>query len=199
MRKVKALWNILSDAGRSVAVVGWWATWPAEPVRGAVVSDHTCYHFLFPDGGGGGGEPAGITYPADAARDAATGDPAPGRPRRRPTSRRSSRSSAEELVAPVRLQRRPEPLQMGARHGRRRYQRIGIELWQREHPDVLLVYIEGTDSVAHLFGHLFRAQGLAGELAAQQAKFGGAVEAMYRYADQIVGRATSRSWTIARR
>src|SRR5262249_6523698 len=67
------------------------------------------------------------------------------------------------------------------------YQRIGLDLWRRDHPDVLLVYIEGTDSVAHLFGHLFRARGLAGELAAQQAKFGGAVEAMYRYADGIVG------------
>src|SRR5215470_4567141 len=62
MRRVKALWNILSDAGRSVAVVGWWATWPAEPVRGAVVSDHTCYHFLFRDGAAGAAEPAGITY-----------------------------------------------------------------------------------------------------------------------------------------
>jgi predicted AlkP superfamily phosphohydrolase/phosphomutase len=62
MRKVKALWNVLSDAGRSVAVVGWWATWPAEPIRGTVVSDHTCYHFLFPDGAGGAPEPAGITH-----------------------------------------------------------------------------------------------------------------------------------------
>jgi hypothetical protein len=50
------------------------------------------------------------------------------------------------------------------------YRRIGIDLWRTEHPDVLLVYIEGTDSVSHLFGHLFRAQGLAGELAAQQVK-----------------------------
>src|SRR5262249_42420915 len=48
-------------------------------------------------------------------------------------------------------------------------------------------YIEGTDSVSHLFGHLFRARGLAGELAVQQEKFGGAVEAMYRWADQTVG------------
>src|SRR6185369_419980 len=40
MRRVKALWNILSDTGRSTSVVGWWATWPAEPVRGTVVSDH---------------------------------------------------------------------------------------------------------------------------------------------------------------
>ena len=31
----------------------------------SVVSDHTCYHFLFPDGAGGAAEPAGITYPAE--------------------------------------------------------------------------------------------------------------------------------------
>ena len=36
----KALWNILSDKGRKVAVVGYWATWPAETVNGDVVSDH---------------------------------------------------------------------------------------------------------------------------------------------------------------
>jgi predicted AlkP superfamily phosphohydrolase/phosphomutase len=32
MRKVKALWNILSDAGRRVAVLGWWATWPSATI-----------------------------------------------------------------------------------------------------------------------------------------------------------------------
>jgi len=50
-----------------------------------------------------------------------------------------------------------------------------------------MVYIEGTDSTAHLFGHLFRAQGLAGELAQQQAHYGHAVEQMYQYADEILG------------
>ena len=50
MRKVKAVWNILSAAGRSTDVVGWWATWPAETIRGAVVSDHLAYHFLLEEG-----------------------------------------------------------------------------------------------------------------------------------------------------
>ena len=50
MRRVKAFWNILSEAEESVGVVGWWATWPAEEVNGWMVSDHTCYHFLFPQG-----------------------------------------------------------------------------------------------------------------------------------------------------
>lgn len=39
MRKVPALWNIASDKGLSVAVVGWWATWPAESINGVVVTD----------------------------------------------------------------------------------------------------------------------------------------------------------------
>ncbi len=38
-RRVPALWNMASAAGRRVAVVGWWASWPAEEVEGVVVSD----------------------------------------------------------------------------------------------------------------------------------------------------------------
>ena len=38
-RKVPALWHMAGSAGRSVAVLSWWATWPAEPVRGVLVSD----------------------------------------------------------------------------------------------------------------------------------------------------------------
>jgi hypothetical protein len=42
-RKVKALWNLSSEAGISVGVVGWWASWPAEEVEGFVVSDHAYF------------------------------------------------------------------------------------------------------------------------------------------------------------
>jgi predicted AlkP superfamily phosphohydrolase/phosphomutase len=38
-RKVPALWNMLTRAHRQVAVLGWWATWPAEPVAGEMVTD----------------------------------------------------------------------------------------------------------------------------------------------------------------
>lgn len=37
-RRTKAVWNIASDAGREVAVVGWWMTFPAEPVHGVMVA-----------------------------------------------------------------------------------------------------------------------------------------------------------------
>lgn len=185
MRKVKALWNILSDAGRSVAVVGWWATWPAEPVRGAVVSDHTCYHFLFPDGAAGASEATGVTHPPELLDllkpaiqrpgDLGPDDVAP-----------FVRVTPEELARPFAFDDDLSHFKWALATAQT-YRHVGLDLWRRERPDVLLVYIEGTDSTSHLFGHLFRAQGLAGELAAQQAKFGGAVEAMYRFADGVVG------------
>lgn len=37
-RRTKALWNIVSDAELEVSVVGWWMTFPAEPVNGVVVA-----------------------------------------------------------------------------------------------------------------------------------------------------------------
>lgn len=37
-RRTKAFWNILSDRGRTVDVVGWWITYPAEPIDGLMVS-----------------------------------------------------------------------------------------------------------------------------------------------------------------
>jgi predicted AlkP superfamily phosphohydrolase/phosphomutase len=40
MRKRASLWTILSDRKRTVNVVGWYASWPAEPVNGNMVTDH---------------------------------------------------------------------------------------------------------------------------------------------------------------
>ena len=38
-KRCKALWDILSIGDKSVATVGWWATWPARPVNGTFISD----------------------------------------------------------------------------------------------------------------------------------------------------------------
>lgn len=37
-RRTKAFWNVASEAGRRVAVVGWWMTWPVEKVNGVMVA-----------------------------------------------------------------------------------------------------------------------------------------------------------------
>jgi predicted AlkP superfamily phosphohydrolase/phosphomutase len=43
VRRAKAIWNILSEAGMRVGVVGWMVTWPAEPVNGYMVTDYIQY------------------------------------------------------------------------------------------------------------------------------------------------------------
>ncbi len=39
-RRVPALWNLVGDAGLTVDVVGWWVTWPAEPIRGRMLASY---------------------------------------------------------------------------------------------------------------------------------------------------------------
>lgn len=185
MRKVRALWNIVSAAGKRVAVVGWWATWPAETVNGTIVSDHTCYHFLFDEGATGDAKKLGVTHPPELEATIA------------PLVRRPNDVTPEEaarfVTVPAEEFARPFDFKDDVSHFRwalataESYRRIGLSLLARERPDLLMVYIEGVDSTSHLFGHLFRAERLGGELAAQQARYGRAVEEMYVYADGIVG------------
>jgi len=39
-RRVRAIWDILGERLRTVALVGWWGTWPAYPVNGVMLSSH---------------------------------------------------------------------------------------------------------------------------------------------------------------
>jgi predicted AlkP superfamily phosphohydrolase/phosphomutase/Flp pilus assembly protein TadD len=185
MRRVRALWNVLSDAGRSVAVVGWWATWPAETVKGWMVSDHLAYHFLFGQGLTGDARGEGKTYPPELLAEL---EPLVVRPQQltRDDLAPFVRVSAADLARPFDLQDDLSGFRW-ALAAAETHRRVGLHLWRTRRPDNLLVYIEATDSTAHLFGHLFRAGPLAGELAEQQRRYGGAVEAMYLYADRLVG------------
>ena len=184
MRRVQALWNILSAGGRTTDVVGWWATWPAEKIRGAIVSDHFAYHFLLEDGLKDANAP-GTTSPPELEA------------KLQPFRRRPQDVTREELAPFVDV----SPEEWAAKFRFEddlshfkwayatadSYTRIGLHLWKNEKPDDLFVYVEGVDSTSHLFGHLFRASGLSGELLEQQKKYGHAVEQMYLYADRLLG------------
>ena len=190
MRRVKALWNIASETEREVAVVGWWATWPPETVRGSIVSDHAAYHFLFEEGFGDAPPSEADTYPPELAARIA------------PMLKRPSDLPFEQLAPFVGMgaaevaERRRQPFDFNdeLRHlewavaTAQSYSDVGLDLWRTDRPDLAMVYIEGTDSVSHLFGHLFRVEELSGPLARQQALYGDTVEEMYLLADQLVGR-----------
>lgn len=40
VRRARAIWELAGRRNVSVGVLGWWASWPAEEVRGYVVTDH---------------------------------------------------------------------------------------------------------------------------------------------------------------
>jgi hypothetical protein len=62
-RRVPAFWNVATARGSPVSVVNWWATWPAEPALGGMVSERAYYDELVHRG-----QPRdkrGLTYPDD--------------------------------------------------------------------------------------------------------------------------------------
>ncbi|MEM7048793.1 MAG: alkaline phosphatase family protein [Acidobacteriota bacterium] len=194
LRRVEALWNIASRNERPVATVGWWATWPPEPIEGTMISDHVAYHFLF-GGGFAGGRRSNPGLPQESARDKTW--PPDAADRMAPFLRRPGDLGLEDLAPFVDVSAEDLAASFDfsndLAHFRwalataQSYRDIGLDLWRRERPALAMIYIEGVDSTSHLFGHLFRAEGLAGELAEQQAKYGRAVEGMYRFADELVG------------
>jgi predicted AlkP superfamily phosphohydrolase/phosphomutase/tetratricopeptide (TPR) repeat protein len=68
-RRAKALWNILTQCGLRSNVVGWYASHPAEPILGAMVSNQT--EFRSPDEPPLSPLPANSVHPAELAEQLA--------------------------------------------------------------------------------------------------------------------------------
>ena len=144
-RAVPAVWNVASASGRSVGVVGWWATHPAEEVSGFFVSDHAS-PILFE-----GLPRTGVAYPAGlspgvdqvAAREGVVADAEIARFVDVPLGE-IARSRGAGLSNPVAALSRI----LGAT---RVEQRIARDLYDRNLPDLMAVYFEGTDVIGHVF------------------------------------------------
>jgi predicted AlkP superfamily pyrophosphatase or phosphodiesterase len=149
-RTTAALWNILGDLGRRVAVVGWWTTWPAEPVNGVLVSERMLYNRfnLWFGLDLAGGDLPGQTYPpelfddlADATRMEASFEDefferfAPGSPR--PSFRRDLHDPWYEL------------LMVHARD--RAYAEMLDRILRRDSYEFVAYYLNGPDIASHYF------------------------------------------------
>lgn len=149
-RQVPALWNMLSARGRTVAVFGLWATYPAESVNGMIVSDRL-YSFQNP-----GDPPAlGTVSPADqdAVVQAALGAA------ERSVDLAALRDylpwlDADQLAQA--LSKSPGDLLPVAELRRvlvqtAVYDRLARHSLAQRHDDVTVIYIQGTDAIGHLF------------------------------------------------
>jgi len=153
-RRVPAIWDMASDAGRSVAVFGLWATWPAGQVNGRLVSDRL-FSFQLREGD----PPAGLVWPRDredwarAARERAEQEIGaeqiaayiPG-------------LSSEQIEAAIAAPPGPENRIEGLRRilvQTRLYDGLARETIAETHPDLAIVYLQGTDAIGHLFAPFF--------------------------------------------
>jgi predicted AlkP superfamily phosphohydrolase/phosphomutase len=184
-RAVPAVWNLASAAGRKVGVVGWWATHPAEEVNGFFVSDRAS-PLLYE-------RPslAGVVYPAGfesgvaqvIARDGLVLDGELARfvdvPRDEIAKVLAERAAGGRSQHPVGGLARI----LGAT---RVSHRIARDLYDRERPDLLALYLEGTDEIGHLFAS-YAPPKLACVSDADFVRYGGAVAGYYALVDRLLG------------
>ena len=149
-RRVKAVWNILGEAGLETWTIGWWATFPAEQVRGIMIAQVNAP--LRRQGairkGGPSGTIAGGTFPRDlaplvvkAVRHAEK-DTALLIRKLIPTPQARWKDSARVLVEQSRW----------ALIADRAYFRIALDLLSRRPPPALMqVYFGGADVLGHRF------------------------------------------------
>jgi len=189
-RKVRALWNILTEAGMSVGVVAWWATWPAEPVEGVLVSDRVAYSMVDYLQRGGS---HGATYPASYLERVESLRVTAGelemeqlRPFVRITQEEFDRSNS--VLAKGGNAAYTEPIS-SLRHtlaGALTYHRITLDLLRKGQPRWMAVYYQGLDEVNHRFAHMAPPEHpLAG--ADDARRYGAVVEEFYRFQDRLLG------------
>ncbi len=190
MRKVKAFWNILSEADITVGIVGWWPSWPAEPVNGFMIAQRA-----WPVNWSRHGIPFG------AARDASG---------RLIVEHFEGRTYPEELYAefePFILTEEdvtrddlallfsdpaftPPVKQFHARWvfaKDKTFADAGLAMLKRYTPDVFAVYLQGTDVVSHYYWGYQREEGFT-VAPADERLYGGVVRNYYRYVDGVIAR-----------
>lgn len=153
-RRVPALWNLFSDAGRGVAVIGWWATWPAETVRGSIVSDRVAPQLLRHDASG---IDARAIAPAAARERLASllvrpQDVSDAELRARvPASDAELTRARESLAQSGRFYDDPLAHLAAVVAGTRSYTAVAEKILREDRPDFLGVYFEAIDTVSHRF------------------------------------------------
>jgi tetratricopeptide (TPR) repeat protein/arylsulfatase A-like enzyme len=189
MRQVPAIWNLMSRQGVEVGVIAWWATWPAETVRGRIVTDRVAYELfresIDDDWKSADPEKArGKTFPPELFEAV------------RPMIKAPAEVTDQELGWFLPGGRFPAAV--GAEDRKRlnefktilaageTYHAIARDLFRNPETRLKLIYYEGPDTTSHLFMR-YRPPLLAGVSPAEMNLFGGIVDRYYERQDRFIG------------
>ena len=190
-RKVRALWNILSENGYSTDVIAWWASWPAETINGRMISDRVAYSLFEVEAPSE--QDAGLTYPdglwkrigSEVLSDADVGYE---RIARFLDITRDDFEAARKRAATNPTDAYKEPINHLTKilASTDSYHRIALKMLRNGQSDLMAVYYQGVDEVCHRFAH-FMAPRMETVPESDFRKYRRAVEEFYVYQDELLG------------
>jgi tetratricopeptide (TPR) repeat protein len=184
-RKAPAIWNMATAGGKRAAALGFWATYPAEAINGLVVSDRL-FTFLY----GESQPPPGIVFPTaldgwarDALRrvehDTDFSDLKRFVPSLSEAEYREAMQTTDPYAHPVSALRR-------ILVETRVYDALGRDYFAREKPDVMTIYVQGTDSIGHVFAP-YAPPRQAAITESDYARYSGVPERYFAEIDRMLG------------
>ncbi len=149
-RRAPAIWNMATNGAKRVAVFGLWATYPAEAVRGTLVSDRL-FTFLYSEEA----PPAGVVYPSTrekwAREQLADAQRAIDLPLMRTFLPDMSQQEFDEALATKDPYASPPNALRRILVETAVYRQLVLGELQRGVPDLTVAYFQGTDTIGHIF------------------------------------------------
>jgi len=185
LRTARTVWDILGEFDYTVGVIGWLATWPLEPVRGALVSDRLVYHAFDPD----------MEYSFSDAEMASPPELAAELPRLRQEAHQRGKAyiarfqlddpvlnsaslSQDEIERIEELRRLLQSMAMT--------QTVSLYVYRRYQPHFFAIYYEYIDAICHLFMK-YAPPDYPDVTPEQQRRFGHWIAETYRLQDELIG------------
>lgn len=190
LRKVPALWDLAGSADLESGIVGWWATWPAEPIRGWLVSDRLTRSRW--SEWSDGVPTRWLAYPEELTRSLLV------------QVRDPSRLTADDVAEIVALEGEERAEFDAVRHPvrahalsvlkfawatQRSYEEMAVELLASQgQPDLAAVFLIATDPISHTFWHHWQPEAFGLEPSPEHERLGAAIPNIYRHNDAYLAR-----------
>ena len=192
-RRTQALWTMLGPFGKSAGFVGWWASWPAEPVRGWMISDRMT-RSRFTEWMHGNRQEF-LTFPADLEKELR---PLVVDPLHSPVSEiRALVDLSDEELAEFEAASRPIfahglSVLKFAYSEQRSYEEIALHMLSAPQPDLTGVFLVANDPVCHTFWHFYEPSKFRGVDPGKAERLGRIIPNLYEHNDRYLSKLMKR-------
>lgn len=197
LRRVEALWNITSRQGRSTGVIGWWASFPAEEVRGFVISDQAStlrrqnYRAALKLDDPVAGEGLSTTWPPELATELADSLDLSARAEPALLERfvKLDEKTQQELLAETEVDvENILSIFKFALLIDHSFVESGLAAVERYKPDLTALYLNGLDAAEHHFWKYVEPGEFQGVSEDELRRYGKVIDEYYVYMDEVLGR-----------